>query len=320
MIINRQVIDGHCDTVGLLNAQKKERAFKKHNIKGHLDLPRMRQGGIKLQFFALYIKEELASAGSLRYCLSLLDSYYKMMEPCRDQVQTIYNLSDLQEVISGPKTGALISVEGGEALQGELFVLRALFRLGVRSLGLTWNHRNRLAVGVGENSPGEGLTSFGKKVVKEMNSLGMLIDLAHVNEKGFFEAAVASSAPVIVSHANARALCEHPRNLTDEQLKKLKDVNGVIGLTYYPEFIAAHDAGLDDLLNHFVYVEELIGTDNLGLGSDFDGIDKVIEGLEDAACVPRLIEGLLVCGFSPAEIEKITHKNFLRVLENTLPR
>jgi membrane dipeptidase len=124
---------------------------------------------------------------------------------------------------------------------------------------------------------------------------------------------------VIVSHANARALCDHPRNLSDDQLRRLRDCGGVIGLTFYPEFVAPQEATVEKLLDHFVHVAAVAGIDHLGFGSDYDGIEQVIDGLEDAAALPRLLEGLSRRGFSAADIEKIASKNFIRVLEKVLP-
>ena len=313
-----QIVDAHCDTVGLFNLENSNYDFTQLNKVGHLDLPRMREGGVKLQLFALYIKEEFKAQGSLRYCLQLLDNYYETMDRCRDNLQTIYCINDLHEVMSNSKVGVLLSVEGGEALEGEIAVLRMLYRLGVRALGLTWNHPNQLATGVGEGVHGDGLTLFGRQVIREMNKLGMVVDLAHINEQGFDDAIAESSAPLIVSHANARTVYDHPRNISDDQLRKLRDVNGVVGLIFCPAFVAKKKATIDKLLDHFVHVADVAGIDHLGFGSDFDGIEQVIEGLEDVTGLPRLIEGLSRRGFSVADIEKITSKNFLRVLESVL--
>lgn len=313
-----QIVDAHCDTVGLFNLENSRYDFTQLNKAGHLDLPRMREGGVKLQFFALYIKEEFKEQGSLRYCLQLLDNYSETMDRCHDDLQTIYCIADLNEVMRGSKAGALLSVEGGEALEGEIAVLRMLYRLGVRALGLTWNHPNQLATGVGDGVHGDGLTLFGRQVIREMNKLGMVVDLAHINEQGFDDALAESSAPLIVSHANARTVYDHPRNISDDQLRKLRDVNGVVGLIFCPAFVAKKKATIDKLLDHFVHVADVAGIDHLGFGSDFDGIEQVIEGLEDVTGLPCLIEGLFKRGFSAADIEKITSKNFLRVLESVL--
>jgi membrane dipeptidase len=313
------IIDAHCDTVGFFCQENSNYDFLGRNNQHHIDLPRLKESGIILQFFALYIKEEYKPVGSLAYCLHLLDSYYQTMQRCPDELQTIYSVTDLNNTLNSPKIAALLSVEGGEALEGELAVLQMLFRLGIRSLGLTWNQKNQLATGIGENKARAGLTTFGKLVIREMNSLGMLIDLAHINLQGFYDVLKISSAPVVVSHANARAKCDHPRNLTDDQLRALRDIDGVIGISCCPDFVDSDHATTDKLLDHFVHVADVAGVDHLGFGADFDGIEEVIPGLEDVTGLPRLAEGLSKRGFSRKEIESITHDNFIRVLQKVLP-
>jgi len=316
---NISIIDAHCDTVGLMASESGPYDFTRRNRQGHIDLPRLRESGIALQFFALYIEEEHKPEGSLRRCLQLLDHYYRTMENCPDSVSTIFSTAGIEQSIKSNKLAALLSIEGGEALENSIEVLHILFRLGIRALGLTWNQQNQLATGVGRGSGGYGLTSFGRTVIREMNNLGMIVDLAHINERGFFEAIGTSSEPVIVSHANARSLCDHPRNLTDEQLKELAESRGVIGLSFYPAFISPGEATMENLLDHFVHIAETIGSDHLGFGSDFDGINKVLPGLEDVTGLPRLIEGLLRRGFSRKEVKKIAGGNFLQILKKILP-
>ncbi len=313
------IIDGHCDTVHRFISETGNYDFTRHNKEGHIDLPRLRQGGIKLQIFALYIEQDFKPVGAVRRCLQLIDGYYRTVNRVQADLQTILNLSDLHEVINGSKIAALLSVEGGEALEGDLAVLRVLFRLGVRGLGLTWNQRNQLAVGVGKGLQGDGLTSFGREVVREMNNLGMIVDLAHINEKGFYEAMSLSNVPIIVSHANARALCDHPRNLSDSQLKALGENNGIIGLSYYPSFIHRESPSLEKLLDHFVHVAEVAGIEHLGFGSDYDGIEQTIKGLDDVSCLHQLVDGLISRGFTSKEIRQITSENYLRVLNQVLP-
>ena len=313
------IIDAHCDTVGFFCQDNSDYDFPGRNNQHHIDLPRLKESGIILQFFALYITDDYKPVGSLAYCLRLLDCYYQTMRRCPDDLQTIYSASDLNNTFKSSKIAALLSVEGGEALEGELAVLRMLFRLGIRSLGLTWNQKNQLATGIGEDNPEAGLTTFGKQVIREMNSLGMLIDLAHINLQGFFDALKMSSVPVVVSHANARAICDHPRNLTDDQLRALRDIDGVVGMSCCPDFVDPGHATTDKLLDHFVHVANVAGVDHLGFGADFDGIQEVIPGLEDVTGLPRLAEGLSKRGFSRKEIDSITHLNFIRVLQKVLP-
>ncbi len=312
------IVDAHCDTAGFF-LESNDYDFFTRNNRHHIDLPRLKESGIILQFFALYIKDEYKPVGSLAYCLRLLDGYYRTMQRCPDDLQTIYTVTDLKKSLNSQKIAALLSVEGGEALEGELAVLRMLFRLGIRALGLTWNQQNHLATGIGEDNPRTGLTDFGKEVIREMNRLGMLVDLAHINRQGFFDVLKISSTPVVVSHANARSICDHPRNLSDDQLRALRDIDGVIGMSCCPDFVDPGHASIDKLLDHFVHVAETAGIEHLGIGADFDGIQDVITGLEDVTGLPRLVEGLSKRGFNREEINKITHKNFIRVLEKVLP-
>ncbi len=314
-----RIIDGHCDTVRLFAQKKSIYDFRRKNTTGHLDLPRLQAVGMMLQIFALYIEEEYKPVGSLKRALQLLDLLDHNLERCSKEVKVIYSYSDLDQLSADNKVGALISIEGGEALEGEPAVLRLLFRLGVRGLGLTWNQENQLATGVGNGVGGKGLTSLGRKVVKEMNRLGMIVDLAHINEKGFYNAISVSSKPVIVSHANSRALCDHPRNLSDEQLRTLRDAGGVIGLSFCPNFVDSHQATFERLLDHFAHIAGVTGVEHLGFGSDFDGIEEVIPGMEDASALTGLVEGLSRRGFNAEEIENITANNFLRVLKDILP-
>ena len=313
------LIDAHCDTVRLFASRKKDYDFKRRNNCGHLDLPRLKDAGFLLQIFALYIEEEYKPVGSLKRALQLLDLLIANLARCRNETTVILSRPDLAALKDQQKIGVLISIEGGEALEGEVAVLRMLFRLGIRALGLTWNQENQLAVGVGNGSGGRGLTALGRRVIRELNRLGMLVDLAHINEKGFDQALETSSKPVVVSHANARQLCDHPRNLSDRQLKALADNKGVIGLSFCPAFVDQHQATVDRLLDHFVHVAEIAGVDSLALGSDFDGIESVIPGLEDVSALPSLVEGLGNRGFSAQEIAKITSVNMLRVLAENLP-
>ncbi len=317
-MLNHKIVDAHCDTAGFFQGNSGYDFYARNN-KRHIDLPRLKESGVILQFFALYIKEEYKPLGSLAYCLRLIDSYYETVRRFPGEVRTVYTRTGLKNALNSSKPAALLSVEGGEALEGELAVLRMLFRLGIRALGLTWNQKNQLATGIGEEDPCTGLTLFGRQVIREMNRLGMLVDLSHINRQGFFEALETSSAPVVVSHANTRALCDHARNLFDDQLRALSRVDGVIGMSCCPDFVDAQNPSVDKLIDHFIHAAEVAGVDHIGIGADFDGIINVIEGLEDVTGLPSLVEGLVDRGFSREEIDKITHKNFLRVLNTVLP-
>ena len=315
---NAVVVDGHCDTVHLFRGIKGAYAFGKRNEVGHIDLPRLQEGGVNVQFFSLYIEPEYKPCDSLRRALTLCEHFWHEMGKLSDRVAVVQSASDLESALQSGKLAALLSLEGGEPL-AEPEVLRALYRLGLRSVGLTWNQRNMLADGVGVGASAGGLTALGKQMVLEMNELGMVVDAAHLAPRGFYDLLDVSSAPFVVTHANAAAICAHRRNLDDSQLRALKERGGVVGLTYYPPFVSKNgQAALSDLLDHFCYIAERFGTDIIGLGSDFDGIPQSVTGLEDVSQLPNLTEGLLSRGFSTNETEMILGGNFLRILRNIL--
>lgn len=313
-----RIFDAHCDTVLHFTEEHGSYHFLKENNHAHVDLPRLKKGGIKAQIFALFIEPRFKSEGALQRCLRLLNSFYETVAGCGNEIITVYDYPQFIEVTESGKIAALLLVEGGEALEGELKNLRKLFFLGVRGLGLTWNFENEISGAAMEGPGSKGLKSFGKKVVREMNRLGMIIDLAHISPKGFQDVLAVTDAPVIVSHANAAALCNHPRNLTDEQMKLLRENKGVLGISFYPPFIDHREAGLDRLLDHFEHAADIMGVDYLGIGSDFDGIDIVLKELRDVSFLPRLTAGLRKRGFSETEIRKILFENFLRIVKETV--
>ncbi len=311
------VIDGHCDSVHLF--AQDGYCFGNNNKVGHIDLPRLMEGGVNVQFFAVFVEPEHQMYNALRRAIILIECFHREVKKYSDKISIIYNKSSLDNALSTGNIAALLSLEGGEALGQDIEVLYCLHRLGIRSLGLTWNGRNMLADGVSVGSSAGGLTPFGKTVVAEMNKLGMIVDAAHLSPKGFYELLDASASPVVVSHANAAGICGHPRNLNDNQLQALNEQGGVIGLSFFPEFVSENETtAFESLLDHFCYIAHRFGTDVLGIGSDYDGIEKAVPGLEDVSRLPLLTQGLLARGFADDEIVKILGGNFLRVLHNTL--
>ena len=205
-------------------------------------------------------------------------------------------------------------------MEGDLGVLRVLYRLGVRLLTLTWNQRNQIADGIGESRTASGLTEFGLKVIDEMNDLGMLIDVSHLSETGFWDVIKRSKTPIVASHSNCYALCSHLRNLKDEQIKALTDKDGVIGITFVPNFLTQEKrkTAVKDVVSHIDYLVEKAGIDYVGLGSDFDGTGGLPLGLEGVNKIPNITAELLNRGYMEGEIEKILGGNFLRVFKKVV--
>lgn len=309
------VVDAHCDTLTVLDRQ--ERRLGQQSRRGHVDIPRLALGGVNLQFFAVFISKEYRD-NPLARALQVFDTFFAEMDENSEKAGIVCSPQDVESIVSRNKLAALLTVEGGEALAGRIEVLRMFYRVGVRGLTLTWNGRNELGDGVSESGTGGGLTRFGVSVVREMNRLGMLVDVSHLSEKGFWDVLRESDRPVIASHSNCRALHDHPRNLWDQQIEALAAGGGVVGLCFYPLFLGRGRASLEMLLDHAVHLADVAGVDCIGLGSDFDGIESVVPGINDVTCLPMLTEGLLKRGFSPGETKKILGGNFLRVIKQVL--
>jgi membrane dipeptidase len=242
------IIDMHCDSV--LEAFQENRKMSDRSTTGHFDLPRMQEAGVKIQFFALF-PGITASLSPLKQALILGDYFWEQYEESQEIMQLITSHQSLLQLLDSKKCGALLTVEGGEVLEGDIRMLKVLYRMGVRSLCLTWNNRNEIADGVAEMQTGGGLTLFGREVVKKMNKLGMIVDVSHIAEKGFWDVLELSEDPVIASHSNSQAVWEHPRNLTDEQIKGIAQKKGVIGLNFVADFLGDH--GFCSLLSCLSY-------------------------------------------------------------------
>lgn len=309
------VLDAHCDALSVLSEQGE--SLTGPNAHGQVDLARLRAGGVKAQFFAAYIALKYKD-NPVRRALDLIDLFEREMENNKNVVLPVRSLADLEQAMDSGRMAAFLSVEGGEALAGSLAVLRVLYRLGVRSLTLTWNERNDLGVGVGESCPKEGLTDFGVAVVREMNALGMLVDVSHLSEQGFWEVLQLSRQPVIASHSNCRALCEHPRNLNDAQIKALAEQGGVMGITFVPDFLGPAEASIAEVVKHIEHALEVGGAECVGLGSDFDGTDELPAGLFDCSCLPLITSALLERGHGRETIKKVLGENFINVIRRVI--
>lgn len=292
----------------------------------HVDLPRLAEAGVSGQFFACYVEPQYVTYRALERAVELIETFYAEAAANTDKFVPATGPAAIRGAHRQGKVAGVLAVEGGEALQGNLAVLGTLHRLGVRALTLTWNFRNALADGVAEDRTGGGLTRFGVEVVKEMARLGMLIDVSHLSEAGFWQVLEEASGPVVATHSNARAVCDHPRNLTDAQLKALADKGGVIGLNAAPAFVRKGagnpgpdgrvvEATLDGVLDHADHILELIGPAHLGLGLDFDGIASTPTGLEEVSRLPYLTRRLLERGCPAAAVRAILGENWLRVME-----
>jgi membrane dipeptidase len=288
------------------------------------DLPRMQRGGMSAQFFAAYVdsayvKENQSADRALRMIDTVL---HDIVEKYPNEFLLVTSSAGIRKAHEQRKIAALIGIEGGHAIEDSLLLLRDFYDLGVRYMTLTHTNSNHWADSCGdENKPNNGLSPFGKEVVLEMNRLGMMVDIAHVSDKTFWDALATSKAPIFSSHSSCRALSDVPRNMTDEMIKALGQKGGVIQINFSCGFLkkgagadGAPRAALADVVAHINHAVKIAGVDAVGLGSDFDGITCAPEGLDSVDKWPNLTRALLEEGYAAEEIRKIYGENTLRVM------
>ncbi|MDN5331252.1 MAG: rane dipeptidase [Tepidanaerobacteraceae bacterium] len=306
------IFDAHCDTV--LQVLEGKRTLGERSEDGHVDIPRLKAGGIKAQVFSVFVRPEWygdAVHATLRGIVTLTREIKKN----EDDVMLARSFKDAKKAVAEGKVAAFISIEGGEALQGDLDMLEVYAKMGVSSIILTWNNRNAIADGAGDIRSNGGLSSFGVEVIKEMERLGIVVDLAHISPKGFWDAMEVCEKPVIVSHALPRKFMDIPRNLDDEQIKAVAERGGVIGVSFYFTSYGGAEGSLEKVLDAIDYIADKAGVDCVGIGSDFDGFTGTVEGLESCEKFINITRGLVHRGYSDEDIEKILGGNFMRVYE-----
>lgn len=346
------VFDGHNDTLLQLYLPKsgQERGFFERSTHGHIDLPRAREGGFAGGFFAVYIpappqippapepelpqteayESPLPAALDLAYAqrtaLGMAATLFRLEAESGGQLKVVRSAAEIAACLETDTIAAILHFEGAEAIDSELEALEVFYQAGLRSIGPVWSRPNAFGHGVPFAYPrspdtGPGLTDAGKALVRACNRLRIMIDLSHINEQGFWDVARLSEAPLVATHSNVHALCASTRNLTDRQLDAIRDSDGMVGLNFAVSFLRADgrsdaDTPLETMARHVAYLVERLGIDRVGLGSDFDGA-TIPRAIGDVAGLPALIDALAAHGFSPAEIEKLAHKNWLRVLRLT---
>lgn len=308
------IFDGHCDTI--MDVAEGRRTLSERCAAGCIDLPRLREGGVTAQVFAMFLEDKYLPAGAAKQTLRMIDAMYREIEANADTMTLALTAADIIQALHNGRTAAILGMEGAEGLEGDLALLRVYYRLGLRLLTVTWSRRNHAADGVSELRTGSGLTEFGVKLVDECNRLGVLLDISHLAPAGVRDVLEISRQPVVASHSNAYALCPHPRNLTDEQLHALAKTGGLVAVTFVPYFLKAGGEGacLTDVLDHIDHIVRTIGIEHVGIGSDFDGVSGGMPiGLEDATCFPALSRALLERGYSRDDVALILGGNWLRV-------
>ena len=315
------VFDLHADTPKLMHrlgydiaARHERRKPRQASYFGHVDLPRMREGGLAAQVFGLWTFP-YPERGCARSVHGQLDALDRAVEKHPDEIERCLSGDDVRRAHRAGKVAALAGIEGGQALEGSLDSLADFAARGVRTLGLVHFSVNAIATpayGVGARAE-RGLTDFGRDVVAEMNRLGMIVDLAHINRTGFFEALAASSHPVMVTHTGVAGVHAHWRNIDDEQLRALGERGGAAGIIFAPRYLGGRT--VEAVVDHIVHVIDVAGEDVPALGSDFDGFVIPPSGLEDASMLPQLTAALSARGLSRQALEKVLGGNALRVLD-----
>src|SRR5436190_5327336 len=208
------------------------------NTRGHFDYPRMKAGGLDAEFFAAYVPAKYANKGAAAYCLRIMETIHEMVDNYPQWVRFASSTSDIRRIVAGGHRAILIGIEGGHAIEDSLDLLRAFYRFGARYMTLTHTNTNNWADSSGDEPKHNGLTPFGRQVVAEMNRLGMLVDVSHVSDKTFWDVIETTKAPIIASHSSARALADHPRNMTDDMLRAMGKNGGVVMANFYPVFLS----------------------------------------------------------------------------------
>ncbi|MBE5038874.1 dipeptidase [Ructibacterium gallinarum] len=311
-----RIFDAHCDTVFELQEQKKE--LNRNDL--HLDLQRMEEYEGYIQVFAAFVDQKSICGTCMNHCIALLERMHREIEKNSKQITLIQTAEDLEEVIEKQKIGAVLSIEGGEALEGNLAALWMYYRLGVRLITLTWNHANEIADGITQ-SRGGGLTDFGRQAVAAMERMGILIDVSHLSVKGFWDVAEMTQYPFVASHSCVKALCPHPRNLDDDQIDLLISRRGGIGINFFPEFLTQRpDCIIQDILRHMEYILCRGGDETVGLGSDFDGVEALPADMTGVQDMGQVVQAMLDYGFTQNQVKNIRFENFRRIFHETMRR
>src|SRR5579875_940812 len=312
---------GWCRTRG--SAAPRTRDFLQESTIGHVDLPRARRGGIGAAFASIWMRNADAERDPRGTAAREVDDLLRTIDRSHGQMRLIRTAADLRACLAGEAFGAILHFEGADPISEDLRELRWYYEAGLRSLGIVWSRPTVFGHGVplrrGEEPSRQGLTPAGKLLVEECNRLGIVVDVSHLNEAGFWDVVAVSKKPFIASHSDAYAIAPHPRNLTDEQIRAIAHADGAIGINLANSFVrpdCSRDPSttIERVVAHIDHIVQLVGDRHVAIGTDFDGTD-VPEALHDATRLPLLLRALKQRGYSDDALERIAHGNFARVLE-----
>lgn len=301
--------DAHCDTASIIC--DKEESLSSNDC--HIDLEKLSQYQSPIICFAAFIAPIYAKRGYERY-REIVDYFKAQTEENQDKICQCFSKENIDLAIKTHKVAAVLTVEGGEALGGDIHRLNQLYEDGVRAMTLTWNHDNDLATGCATKES-YGLTAKGISVVHHMNELGILIDVSHASKQTFWDIIEESSKPIIASHSDSAGVFDDPygRNLSDEQFLAICKSGGVCGMNLYPPFLAEKEAKISDIIAHIEHYMALGGANHIGFGFDFDGIEEPPHGIKNVQDVSKIMNELARLGYQDSLLQKIYFRNFMRV-------
>lgn len=320
-------IDMHCDTLMPFAYRP---GYTIYSNDGQVDFLKMKKGGAMAQFFAVFFPPRqslgqygIADISDEEFFNRLTDGFYADIEKHSDMIAFASNARQIEANDARGKMSAVLTIEDGRMINGRRDMLEKVYRRGVRAIALTWNFENCFGYpnSTDKNIMEKGLKPFGIEAIEIMNSLGILIDVSHLSDGGFYDVARYSKKPFVATHSNARAVSPHQRNLTDDMIRILGEKGGVTGLNFAPSFMdpsaSAMHTPISNIVKHARHLADVGGIDCVGLGTDFDGIFGTQE-ISDSSMLPMLWDALAKAGFHESEIEKISHKNVLRVIKESM--
>lgn len=351
------VLDSHCDTPSQIH---RLRNVGIRNSRGQVDFPKMLEGGVDGAFFAMYVPASLAPDEATAYAVKLIGETCDAVAACPDLAEVVTSREEAFKARSEGRVSVFLAIENGSAIQDSLSLLRFFYSCGIRYMTLSHSRHNAICDSCTPESPRwNGLSLFGREVVREMNRLGMLVDVSHISDASFYDVLKYSDSPVVATHSCCRALADHPRNMSDDMIRALAAAGGVIQINFYPVFLddafsrVLAASGLEErgdavesefikdpadpvkraawyevedalaalerpsfrrICDHIDHAVSLVGTDHVGLGSDFDGISVTPEGMEDVSHFSAVLDELRLRGYTESDIEKIAGGNLLRIL------
>jgi len=360
------VVDTHADTPQRFLDEGFDIGSTDAHDNGHVSLEKARRGNLGAEFFSIWVDPETNQGHFAQHTFDLIDSVYEQAARHPEGMTMAYSVADINRAHREHKLAALMGIEGGHSIENDMHLLRDYYRLGVRYMTLSWSNTNEWADSSGDINDSKiqhhnGLTDFGKQVVLEMNRLGMIVDISHVSDKTFWDVMAVTKSPVIASHSSARALVNHPRDMTDEMLRAVAKNGGTVQVNFFSGFVdedyrkameaqskdqaaaiqkysdslKAHEKPINyieidrmgrewmakiprpplkSLIDHIDHIAKVAGVDHVGLGSDFDGVSGATpQGIDSAADLPKITQGLLDRGYSADDVRKILGGNVLRV-------